>query len=217
MIKNSSKLVLFFVFCCNVSAGYCQGWHIGIGLGTASYDMPDEVNDLEEVVGFLGDIPGIDASFEADDSDTAVKIFAGTPINESFGVELGYVDLGEISLDFSLIDDGSSTGDPSTTIISGADSVAGFSAGLVGSIPVSDSVSLNGRLGIYFWQLDSEAAIEDTTGAFDNLRDSSSDNGNDAYYGLGLDIGWLGLFYEVYDVDGEDVDFLGISASFELN
>jgi OmpA-OmpF porin, OOP family len=44
----------------------------------------------------VNDIPGVTASFDMEDSDTAVKLFAGFNFNPNFAVEFGYVDLGEI-------------------------------------------------------------------------------------------------------------------------
>jgi OmpA-OmpF porin, OOP family len=215
MTKNQSRLILAFVFTFGAPVAYSDGWYFGLGLGTSSYDLPGELNDLKGLINSVNDIPGVTASFDIEDSDTAVKLFSGFNINSNFAVEFGYVDLGEISADFSLTDDGSFTGEPGSLVFSGADSVSGFSAGLVGRLPLSGSVSVSARVGAYFWELDSKFAFEDTIeGSFSG---SESDDGQDIYYGLGLDIGWFGLFYEVYDIDGEDVDFLGVSASFGLN
>ena len=44
---------------------------------------------------------------------------------------------------------------------------------------------------------------------------SDSGDGNDIFYGLALNIGWFELFYDTYDIDGDDIDFIGVSARFE--
>jgi hypothetical protein len=122
----------------------------------------------------------------------------------------------KFSADFSLTDNGSFTGEPGSLVFSGGATVFLVSVpGLSGKLPLSDSVSLSARAGAYFWELDSKFAFQDTIEG--NFSGSESDDGQDIYYGLGLDIGWFGLFYEVYDIDDEDVDFLGVSPSFGLD
>ncbi|HEX5057223.1 MAG TPA: outer membrane beta-barrel protein [Gammaproteobacteria bacterium] len=218
MVSNFSKCLLIFVVLSNMPAAYCHGWYIGIGAGISTYDLPNDLestlNDLDQATSDLNDL-GVDASFDADDSDTAAKIFGGFNINPYFGIEFGYIDLGETTADFSLDSDGNLFPSGETRVGSSF-SVDGFNAGVVGSLPFSDLISLNGRAGVYFWNSKSEFSARDTTGAFFNDSFSESDNGNDIYYGVGLDIGWFGLFYEIYDIDGDDINLAGISAKFSF-
>jgi hypothetical protein len=214
MLKTLTKSLFALMVLFNATAAYSQ-FYFGVAAGTASVDLPDEYNDLAEIVDDAKSIPGIDASADAQDSDTGLKLFAGTHLGEHLAVEFGYIDLGETSFDFSLIDDGSATGDPSTTIIAANSSVSGLSFAGVGKLPFSDTSSLNGRVGIYLWESESDVSFFDTTGFFGNFSDSSTDDGNDVFYGVGLNINWFELHYDVYDIDGEDVDFIGVSARFE--
>jgi hypothetical protein len=219
MIKTCSKLILAFSALFSMSAVRCE-WYAGVAAGISSFDTPGDLeaifSDLDQLTDMLDAAPGVDASFEFEDEDTAVKIFAGNRINSNLAFEFGYVDLGETTADFSLVSDGTSFPSGTTTAIS-AISVDGFNAGVVGILPLSDSASLNGRAGIYLWDGEAEFVAEDTTGDFTNEAFSGSDDGNDVYYGLGLDIGWFGFFYETYDIDGDDVNLIGVSARLELN
>jgi hypothetical protein len=98
----------------------------------------------------------------------------------------------------------------------GSGSVNGFNAGVRGRLPLSERVSINGGAGLYAWKIKSKFEVRDTTGFFFS-NDSDSDDGVDAYYGAGLDIGWFGVFYEIYDIDGSDIDFAGVAAKFRLD
>jgi hypothetical protein len=46
MTKNQISLALAFVFLFGTPVAYSEGWYFGLGLGTSSYDLPDEFNDL---------------------------------------------------------------------------------------------------------------------------------------------------------------------------
>lgn len=216
MIKNCSKWVLAFSLLFTASAAYAEGWYFGLGLGTSSYDLPGDFSEIEGLTNEINSFPGIDASFEMEDSDTALKLFGGFDLNSRLGFQFGYVDLGEVSFDFSLASDGTSF-PPGTTEVSTTLNVEGLSAGVIGNLALSDSISLNGQVGLYLWDGEGEFISQDTTGFFDNSSDSVSDDGSDAYYGIGMDIGWFSLFYEIYDVDGDDVDLAGIAAKFRFN
>lgn len=216
MLKTFSKWVLVSAVLFTMPAAHCE-WYIGVGAGVSAYDIP---GDLEEIFGGLDELtdeidsfPGIGATFEFEDEDTGVKIFAGIPINPNLAVEFGYVDLGETTVEFTMDSDGTSA-PPGMTSISSSISVDGFNAAVVGSLPVSDSVSLNGRVGVYLWDVEAEFNSVDTTGEFFNDSFSVSDDGNDIYYGLGLDVGWLRLFYEIYDIDGDDINLAGVAVRF---
>lgn len=224
MLENFLKLITLTAIFLNVPVVCAQGWYIGVGTGTSSFDFTDDddqeiVDMLQDIPGQLGSIPGVDASFSYDDEDTGVKLFAGINVNKNLAVEFGYTDLGGIKLDLSLIDDGSFTMDPSTTYISVRASVDGFHGTVIGKLPISELISLNGRIGLYLWEMDSTLSIQDSTNSFVNGSESYLDDreGEDLFYGIGLDIGWFGISYEIYKVDDFDIDYLGISATYQFN
>src|SRR5688572_10676070 len=194
MIKKYIKSGLLLAALFNVSATYSLDWYVGIAAGSASYDVPQDFRELDALTEEANSFPGIEASFDTDDSDTAIKVFGGFNVNPNFGVEVGYVDLGEMANEFSLESDGSDF-PPGVASVVGSTSVYGFNGGVVGSLPFSDSVSLSGRAGAYFWFWEDEFVATDTTGLFFNDADSEEDEGADIYYGVALDISWFSLFY----------------------
>jgi hypothetical protein len=216
MIRDCYKPVLLCAALLGAPVVKAEDWYVGLGFGSSTYEFADDLEDMGGLADEMDDYPGIDASFDSEDGDTAVKIFAGMPLNHIFTFEFGYVDLGETTADFSLDSDGSLLPAGSTRV-SSVISIDGFNAGLIASLPLSDSASINGRAGVYLWNAEGQFESEDSTGFFENISESVSDDGNDAYYGAGLNAGWFDFFYEIYDIDGEDVDFLGISAKYQLN
>jgi len=60
-----------------------EGWYAGVSVGSA--DQKDACTGLGGI-GFVG---------SCDDTDTGWKIFAGLQFNKNWGVEFGFVDLGE--------------------------------------------------------------------------------------------------------------------------
>ena len=123
-----------------------------------------------------------------DDSDTAWKAFAGYSFNQYFGVEGGYIDFGEASVN-----------DVSLTASAEA---WGITAHAVGSIPIWQGLSLIGRLGAVFW--DSEVS-----GTIGGIPAEASDDGISLAAGVGVQ--WMfgrnfGLRaeYELFDGIGDD-------------
>ena len=123
MLKTFSKWFLAFSVFSTMSTAHCE-WYLGFGAGVSSYDLPSDLEEifggLDELTSEIDDLPGVDASFEFDDEDTAFKVFAGIPLNQNFAVEFGYVDLGETTTEFSLESDGTS-GPAGTASASSAD------------------------------------------------------------------------------------------------
>lgn len=130
------------------------------------------------------------------DKPTSMKLFLGYSFNPNAAVEFAYVDSGEATEDTFLGDFKAS-----------AD---GVEVSVVGLLPVNSAVSFLGRLGLFNWDAEFELG-----GA------SASDSGTDLTYGLGVqfDISKAVALrgeYQVYDVDGDDIDNIGISALFRF-
>jgi OmpA-OmpF porin, OOP family len=116
--------------------------------------------------------PGLITSGTADGKNTGYKIFGGYEFNPYFGVEISLVDLGKLKYS------GSYLGAPVT---GGRVEVVGLNGSAVGIVPVSESFSLFGKLGIFAW----EADWSDVTGAVPN---KAQDNGADLSIGIGFNI-----------------------------
>ncbi len=138
----------------------------------------------------VGDASVKDSNFDA--SDSAYKVFGGYNIGfiplVDFAVEASYVDFGKPSTSAGSID------------VSGynAFGLAGLSFGPFG---------IFAKAGMLSW--DSDA----TFGA-----SSTSESGSDPAYGLGARLA-IGSFsvraeYEVYDLDGADLDMVSVSGVY---
>lgn len=131
-----------------------------------------------------------------DESDTSMKIFVGHQFNPNFAVEFAYVDLGEAEANILGVD-----------VTASAD---GFELTAVGLLPLANNFNLLGRVGFLNWDADYDA------GAL-----SGSESGTDLTFGVGVqyDMSNTVAFraeYQMYDVDDEDVNNLGVSALFRF-
>jgi len=122
--------------------------------------------------------PGLITSGTADGKDTGYKIFGGYEFNQYFGVEISLVDLGKVKYS------GSYLGAPVT---GGRVEVVGLNGSAVGIVPVNESFSLFGKLGIFAW----EARWSDVTGG---LPQRATDNGADLSIGAGFTVNFTKNF-----------------------
>lgn len=154
-----------------------QGF-IELGFGQSSVDL-----DLN--------IPGV----SIDETDTTWAVSGGYMFHPSFGAEVGYRDLGEITL----------TGPGGSAVLE----VTGFMLGAVGRLPVGERFSIVPRFGLFLWDLEASA----TTGA------RASDDGHDFYFGIGADFRinrqvHIGLHFARFDIDGDDIDVIEAKLGF---
>lgn len=140
------------------------------------------------------DLPAI-AGTTQDDNSTAFSIGGGYRFNKMIAAEVGYTDLGEASYSVA------------GTTIATADA-KGWYAGPRLTFAVTDKLDAYARAGVFFWEAEASA-----------LGITVSDDGSDAYYGLGA--AWnftdkvsAGLDWTRYDTDSE-IDV--ISAKLKFN
>jgi len=151
-----------------------------------------EVRDVDEEFGDL----------RFSDGDTAYKLFAGFRFLNFLAVEAGYVDLGDPS---DIV--GEVEGEPLELQIG----VKGWDAFAVGLLPIGP-VDLFAKVGVVSWDADIRAALDD-------LRDSDSDSGTDAAYGIGvaLRLGSVALRAEGEQFDignAEDVYMFSVGITY---
>jgi OOP family OmpA-OmpF porin len=178
--------------------------YVGAGVGQSEYDdFGTDASGLDD-----GSIIAADIN----DTDTGIRLFIGAGINPNLSIELGYVDLGEFTID--AISDGSgflyAPGDVSLDI-----PADGVDLSFIGKLPVGTNGSLNLRVGFLMW--DAKAKLADTTGSI-----SVSDDGNDIFFAFGGEYRFteqLGLRgeYAIYDLDGTDVNLLSASLAYYLD
>ncbi|EMD77074.1 OmpA-like transmembrane region [Vibrio diabolicus E0666] len=147
--------------------------------------------------GYVGGSVGMSDGSDGYDSDTSFAFTAGYEINQNFAVEASYVDLGEMSDDIA----------PVWTI--GAD---GFNFSAVGKVPVSQSVELFGKAGLFVW----DATLEE-----EGYGELASESGTDFSFGFGVSaevMQNLNLVaeFQQFKIDDGDVNNYSIGAQYKF-
>lgn len=180
-----------------------QGLYAGVGLGQS---RPAFARCSPEIrAAFL------DTSCRADDTDTAFRIFGGLNLATasesavSMALELGYIDFGKASL---------SGADSFYGVSRMTASSRGFDFSIVGSVGVTDRLSLLGRIGLLRWESEFEN--------LDQVESFSEDaTGTDVAFGLGASLALREktegrLEWERFKIDDDAVDLLSASILFEF-
>jgi hypothetical protein len=185
-------------------------WYTGVGYGHSSIDVAS-INYLASV-----ELPGPffdDYSIvtSVDDEDTGYKVFAGVKFHKYLRAEFGYADFGENSVTYNAFNNAETNGE-----------VSSYYLALTGNIPLNKTIGITGRTGLHRWRLDEMWGIEyelTQSGTGQTLTQTVvdfSEEGNDIFYGVGLKLAWLEIFYETYEMDDNSVDFTGLSATYEF-
>lgn len=125
-----------------------------------------------------------------DGSDTGFKLFGGYHFNKYFGLELEYLDGGTVEDSGLELD------------------VSGFNASGIGVLPVGENFSLFAKLGMLFWDVD--------TNGF------GSDSGEDFSWGIGAGYSFTDQFgmrleYQGFEIEDTDmVDMISLGASWKF-
>jgi OOP family OmpA-OmpF porin len=139
--------------------------------------------------------------FTCDDTDTAFRIFGGYNFNKNFGAELGYADLGKVTV--------------SAPGISGDIKATAWDIMAVGTLPLADKFALYGKLGWYFADSKASGSIG-----------GGSESNNDLTYAIGGQYNFnknLGLrleWQQYKSVGGDnsngDVDVMSIGVVYKF-
>ncbi len=167
------------------AAAQSTGFYVGGGIGITSIDV-------------CGDLTALGAT-SCDDEDTGFKIFGGYNVNQNLAVEVGYVDLGEIT----------ASGGGATVR---AD-IDGFQVAAVGILPLNPQFSVFGKIGLLLWDVSASAS---GPGGFASV----SDDGTDLMFGVGGSWNFLPQLslraeWERFDVD-EDADMFSVSIVYRF-
>lgn len=168
----------------------------GVCSSTLAYDNAKNRQDgIRPYVGGSYGRVDVNADQFEDDSDHAISIYTGVDIGKTFGIELGYVDLGETQNEFF------------TGTTDGLEL-----AGLVHLLN-TEYFNLYAKGGLFQW----DTAINTPLG-------NASNDGNELFWAVGSDIYLTNLFalrieYTRYDVELEDdeVGALASGSDFNLN
>ncbi|MEX1034248.1 MAG: outer membrane beta-barrel protein [Cellvibrionaceae bacterium] len=167
-------------------------------------------------------------NYDISDEDIVWGLTTGVKVTDYIALELGYTDYNEFGGSYSSPETDPFTSNNYTVTgnANGELSAVAFSA--VGILPVSDSFSLYGSLGLANWELNfRDDFISNNPAAlgFGSIR--GSDRGTDLVMGLGAmvhlsDYVALGIEYERFDVDSSmgfldvDIGLNSVSATVVL-
>ena len=179
-----SVLILAFTAVPGAFAADEKGWYLGAGYGQSKADIDKaETNRLLTVSGYTS------PSTTADETDTGWKLFGGYQFTRNWAVEFAYVDLGKVTVNPR----GTVTG--VTDVYRGEGTAKGWSLAGVGTVMVSDSFGVFGKLGAFRWDLDTKCSLvtnatgigtcAGTTGPSAGPANRSA-SGTDLTYGVGL-------------------------------
>lgn len=159
-------LACLLLACCAQAHALEDGFYVGAEAGFANNDAFITAND-----------DGSLSMIDDDDTDTSYRAFLGYQFAPYAAFELGYSDHGE--LEFSATSDGSgffwSAGDAATRFES-----SGWSASIVGFLPLSVRWTLTGSLGLFSWET-TETFSAGAPVAIDE------DSGEEVVFGVGFE------------------------------
>ncbi|MGK5059927.1 OmpA family protein [Janthinobacterium sp. LB2P49] len=147
-----------------------SAWYLGAGVGQsrATIDEPRLRASLaangETVTGFT-----------KDQRDTGYKLFVGRQLNQYFAVEGGYFDLGKF--DFRSTTSGNG-------VLNGQAAFRGVNLDLLGQLPLSQRLSLLGRVGMHYTKTNTEFSGNRLLGS---INTHASERKLNAKLGLGLE------------------------------
>jgi len=206
-ITQIASLVLLLISNSLLAGQWMVGGNLGIAWGGAGGgDLNKELVNR-----------GINASISDIDNNRAMaQIFVGYEYRSRWGVELAYVDLGDVSASIN----GTITG-INDYFANGQDiypqTATGFQLSSVYRYPVSGQLQLTARVGAFSWTTD--YTLQTNTASQD-----ISEDGIDISYGIGLETGrWIrqgGIVgqvnWERYRVNGETIDALVFGVSYRF-
>ena len=171
--RNALGAALVFIFAAVPSAFAAdeKGWYLGVSAGQTKADVDEAAfNSIYVAGGFTS------ASTSSDEKDTGWKVFGGYQLSKNWAVEGAYVDLGKATTKTTATGPaGEYTGEGKTK---------GWSFSGVGTLPVSDSFAVFGKLGAFLWDVDSKC--NKVSGAGSCAASTNNASGTDLTYGIGV-------------------------------
>jgi OmpA-OmpF porin, OOP family len=151
------------------------------------------------VVEWCDDVP---SGINCDDKDTAFKIFGGYRFNRHFAIELGYTDLGSVTL--------------TAPGVTGSAESSAFELVGVGSLPLGDRFAVYGKAGFYRGEVSGRVTTSSGTPF------SGSDEGTEVTFGLGVSMDFTrnvagrAEWQRYSDFSGSDIDLISIGLVFRF-
>ncbi len=156
-------------------------------------------------------------------NDTSLALRFGYKYNHNFTFELAFHDHGKVTNKFEIRVPTTIPGDSRCCLGPEHDTVynaniplalESIRLGIKGQWPIDENLSINARLGLAKW-----AFGDYSPKVFNQTSASIDDNGNDLYYGLGLDYQftesfYMGVEYSMLSIDENFMDENNNSASY---
>lgn len=184
------------------------GFYVGVSLGQSELDSSaGDIKSALEAAGATGVVASVD------NTDLGWKLFGGYQLNQYFGVEVSYVNMGEFTTDATY---STPVGSP----VHGSAEGDGGLFSVVGTLPLGEAFAVFGKVGAFVWDVDATAS-----NSFGTLDDNY--NGTTLAYGIGANWqftksvgirGELERFKDIGPDEGEDtdVDLYSLGAVFQF-
>ena len=147
-----------------------SAWYIGAGVGQSRANI-DEPRLRASLAANGETVTG----FSKDQRDTGYKLFVGRQLNQYVAVEAGYFDLGKF--DFQSTTSGNG-------VLNGQAGFRGVNLDLLGQLPLSQRLSLLGRVGMHYTKTNTEFSGNRLLGS---TNTHASERKLNAKLGLGLE------------------------------
>jgi len=127
-----------------VNAGNFEGWYGAMTLGVSSYGNSQD--DEDQIRSELGQ-QGFQSDVHVDDNPGAFGLGLGYHFNPNFALEANYLDLGDATAHVHVFS-------PNEFDLREHLDASGLEVAAIGLIPLSERVSLFGKLGVFNYHLD---------------------------------------------------------------
>lgn len=206
-MRNFKVLVVGLVL--TMSEAFAGDWTLSANIGMANGDanMTSLNNQIFE--------KGLDVTASSSDHNrTAWQFLLGYQYTPEVGVEIGYVDLGEVS---TILNGSTTDVDALLNSVSDIHPLTAYGWQLTGTyrFPIEATTSVVFRAGLLDWQ--SKYKLETT-----NASHTVTGKGSSGIFGAGIekDIGQnkkLNFTYSWYDIDGESISVLGVGFTYTVD
>jgi hypothetical protein len=181
---NRSKMLAATLFACLPLLAHAEsGWYLGLDAGSSKADA-----EIQEYVLFGG------TTAEDSGRSSGYTLRGGYRFWRFFALEVGYADFGDF--EYSFDPDDCPRGDPGPCPFSVSTSFSGFTASMVGTVPLGDRWSVHARVGMF----EMKATSRQLAGG--DIQDSNKEAGLQFGVGAGLklDEHWQFLLdYSTYE------------------
>ena len=163
------SLLALALVACQIALAQDTGWYVGTNVGRSQAKI-----DATRITSGLLASGASSAKLTEDDRSSGYKLFGGYQLNRNFGLEAGYFDLGRFGYTAITVPAGA---------LNGKIKLRGVNLDLVGTMPVTERLSVFGRVGANYAQAKD---LFSASGAVVALNPNPSERATNAKIGMGL-------------------------------